>query len=281
MKITFLGTGAIGYPFAFCNCKNCTNARIRKGKSLRKKASILINDDLIVDLTTDTQNAMTMYNKDLGKVKYLLQTHSHHDHFDPNLLTSRISYITDKKQNLLEIVAHKKCLDIMNKKMYNEENIGLLTKEEQEKLQVKVNEVLAREIIYLGNYQIRVIESNHDQNEGSVLYLITSNNKTVFYATDTSILSDAALKCLAKTKIDIVIMDHNFGNVAYYNSHLNEQLFIEQINKLKELNVIDKNTLIYGTHISHEGNPYHELAEKRAVSNGYHIAYDGLEIKLN
>lgn len=27
MKITFLGTGAIGYPLAFCNCKNCQDAR--------------------------------------------------------------------------------------------------------------------------------------------------------------------------------------------------------------------------------------------------------------
>ena len=35
-----------------------------------------------------------------------------------------------------------------------------------------------------------------------------------------------------KEKINIVIMDHNFGNVSYYNSHLNEKLFIEQINKL-------------------------------------------------
>ena len=27
MKITFLGTTAIGYPLVFCNCQNCQNAR--------------------------------------------------------------------------------------------------------------------------------------------------------------------------------------------------------------------------------------------------------------
>lgn len=280
MKITFLGTGAISYPFAFCNCENCTNARKYKGKSLRKKSSILINDDLIIDLTTDTQNAMSQYDKNLGKVKYLLQTHSHHDHFDPNLITSRLSYITDKKQISLEIIAHKKCLEVMNKKIYNEEKIGLLTEAEQEKLLVKINSITEGEELIIGNYKVKAIQSNHDENEGSLLYLIKSNNKTIFYATDTSILTEKALKDLEKEKINIVIMDHNFGNVSYYNSHLNEKLFIEQINKLKELNIINNKTLIYGTHISHEGNPYHELAEERAISNGYHIAYDGLEIIL-
>lgn len=72
MKITFLGTGAIGYPLAFCNCNNCQNARKYSGKSLRKRASILINDDLLIDLGPDTQSAMMMYNKNMGKVKYLL-----------------------------------------------------------------------------------------------------------------------------------------------------------------------------------------------------------------
>lgn len=280
MKITFLGTGAIGYPFAFCNCENCTNARKYKGKSLRKKSSILINDDLIIDLTTDTQIAMTMYDKNLGKIKYLLQTHSHHDHFDPNLLTSRLTYITDKKQKLLEIIAHKKCLEVMNKKIYNEEKTGLLTEVEQQKLLVKITPINEGEERTIGNYKVKAIQSNHDENEGSLLYLVKSENKIIFYATDTSILTEKSLKTLEKEKLDIVIMDHNFGNVSYYNSHLNEKLFIEQINKLKELNIINEKTLIYGTHISHEGNPYHEIAEKKAISNGYHIAYDGLEINL-
>ena len=40
MKVTMLGTAAIGYPFAFCNCENCKLARLHKGKSIRKRASI-------------------------------------------------------------------------------------------------------------------------------------------------------------------------------------------------------------------------------------------------
>ena len=73
MNITILGSGALGYPLAFCNCDNCKRARVVKGKSIRKMASILINNEMIVDLGPDTQTAMTMYDKDMGNIKYILQ----------------------------------------------------------------------------------------------------------------------------------------------------------------------------------------------------------------
>ena len=71
MKITVLGTGGFGYPLVFCDCEYCKNARILRGKNIRKRASLLINDEMIIDLTPDCQSAMLMYNKDMGKVKQL------------------------------------------------------------------------------------------------------------------------------------------------------------------------------------------------------------------
>lgn len=52
MKITFLGTSAApGIPLTFCECNTCDHARIHKGKNIRKRASYVINNDLLVDLT--------------------------------------------------------------------------------------------------------------------------------------------------------------------------------------------------------------------------------------
>ena len=89
-----------------------------------------------------------------------------------------------------------------------------------------------------------------------------------------------ALEQLKDIKLDMIIMDHTFGNADYSFSHLNEEKFIKQIEKLKEIGCISENTKIYGTHISHDGMEYHEIVEERAISNGYHIAYDGMEIIL-
>lgn len=280
MKITMLGTAAIGYPLAFCNCENCKQARIHKGKSIRKRASMLINDDLIIDLGPDTQTAMTMYDKDMGKLKYLLQTHIHADHYDQGLLCTRIPYMAMKKHNKLEIYAHPTCLEIMSNRVNQFENADLISQEGSDKLNVHSNIINSGDTIKFGDYEVKAIETTHDVKHGSLLYVITSNSKSVFYATDTPSLTGNAIEQLKGHKLDLVIMDHTFGDVDYSFSHLNEKLFIEQLNKLKSIGCIDENTLIYGTHISHDGMSYHEIIEERAIKNGYHIAYDGMEIEL-
>ena len=280
MKITMLGTAAIGYPLAFCNCNNCKQARIHKGKSIRKRASMLINDDLIIDLGPDTQTAMTMYDKDMGKLKYLLQTHIHADHYDQGLLCTRIPYMAMKNHNKLEIYAHPTCLEIMSNRVNQFENADLISEEGSNKLNVHSNVVNAGDIVKFGDYEVKAIETTHDVKHGSLLYVISSNGKNVFYATDTPALTDKAFDELKGYKLDVVIMDHTFGNVDYSFSHLNESLFIEQLNKLRNIGCIDENTLIYGTHISHDGMSYHEIIEEQAIENGYHIAYDGMEMEI-
>lgn len=280
MKVTMLGTAAIGYPLAFCNCDNCNDARNHKGKSLRKRASILINDDLIIDLGPDSQSAMMQYDKNMGNIKYLLQTHIHTDHYDEGLLCTRIPYMAMKNHNKLEIFAHPICLDIMSNRVNQFEKADLISEEGSNKLNVHSNSVNSGDIFKFGNYKVKAIETMHDVKHGSLLYVVQEEDKTLFYATDTPELTENAIEQLKDYKLDCIIMDHTFGNVDYSFSHLNESLFIKQLEKLKSYNIIDKDTLIFGTHISHDGMPYHELAEEAAIKNGYHIAYDGMEIEI-
>lgn len=280
MKITMLGTAAIGYPLTFCNCDNCKEARIKRGKSIRKRASVLINDDLLIDLGPDTQTAMTMYEKDMGRVKYLLQTHIHTDHYDEGLLCARIPYMAMYNHPKLEIYAHPNCLKIMSDRVNQYENADIISEEGSKKLKVHSNIINAGDVVEFGNYKVKAIETTHDIKNGALLYVINQDNKNIFYATDTPALTENALAQLKGIRLDVVIMDHTFGNVDYSFSHLNEKLFIEQINILKAIGCVDKNTKVYGTHISHDGMSYHEKVEQRAISNGYHIAYDGLEIDL-
>ncbi len=50
MKLTFLGTdAATAFPLPFCKCDVCTECRELGGKNLRKRSSLLINDDLLID----------------------------------------------------------------------------------------------------------------------------------------------------------------------------------------------------------------------------------------
>ena len=74
MKITVLGTAAAtSMPLTFCNCDVCKESRRLGGRNIRKRSSIVINDDLLIDMGPDSINACSMYGIDAGNIKYLLQ----------------------------------------------------------------------------------------------------------------------------------------------------------------------------------------------------------------
>ena len=72
LKIKVLGTAAAtSMPLGFCNCDVCKKARQNGGKDIRKRSSIIINDEMLIDLGPDSINSCNMYGIDTGKIKYL------------------------------------------------------------------------------------------------------------------------------------------------------------------------------------------------------------------
>lgn len=85
MKIRYWGTAAAeGIPSLFCSCPRCVEAREKKGKFIRTRSQLLIDDTLLVDFNADTYMHSLKYDFDLGKLKDVLITHVHEDHFYPN-----------------------------------------------------------------------------------------------------------------------------------------------------------------------------------------------------
>ncbi len=54
MKLQYLGTAAAeAIPAIWCNCEVCQNARKMRGKDIRTRSQVLINEDLMVDFPPD------------------------------------------------------------------------------------------------------------------------------------------------------------------------------------------------------------------------------------
>ena len=280
MKITVLGSGGFGYPLVFCDCEYCNKARLLGGKNLRKRASLLINDEMIIDLTPDCLTAMNMYNKDMGKTKYLLQTHTHLDHFDINHFTSLdYKYATQKKECLTLICSDLCLMDIQNKAaqfdkmdLYNENYLN--------KINLRIKTVNHGESLKIGEYSIKAIHCSHDEKIGAQIYLIKHNGKSLLYATDTPQITDTALHELIGEQIDCVFLDESFGIQPYTFSHLNIKGFDEYIKTLKQNNILKNNCLIYATHLTHDGNPPHDELKQLLNKFNYEPAYDGLEFQI-
>lgn len=282
MKITFLGTSAAtSCPLVFCKCAVCTNARITKGKDIRKRASLLINEDLLIDFGPDVVTASAMYNVDLTKVKYILQTHGHSDHFDAGHIITRLKEYAPENVEHVSLFASKETIKAIDKWLKTEEpDADLFDEKWLDRLNMDIRFVNNGDCVEIGDYFITPLESLHDISENSLVYIITSSNRTVFYGTDLLRISDNAWSALKNFKLDLVILDHTYGECMNAGGHLDAGQVAEIIKRMKAEGIIDEHSLVYATHISHEGNDIHDKMEKQAISRGYHIAYDGLKIDL-
>ncbi|MBQ7347653.1 MAG: MBL fold metallo-hydrolase [Clostridia bacterium] len=77
MKITFLGTGAADWLNFDAESKNTF---------FRRNASALVDEVLLIDPGPCVIDAITEYSIDIKKIKYVLNTHRHRDHFNEETL---------------------------------------------------------------------------------------------------------------------------------------------------------------------------------------------------
>ena len=90
MQITFLGTGCgTRYPSVWCDCPHCNYARVHGGKNIRANSSALLDGDLLFDLNMETFCNAERMGVPLQRIRYLLVTHPHDDHFTPAWLVWR------------------------------------------------------------------------------------------------------------------------------------------------------------------------------------------------
>lgn len=104
MKLTFLGTGAgETYPGYWCECPHCTYARKHRGKNLRTNSSMVIDEELLIDMGPSCFDNAARFGVNLSKLKTLLVTHPHEDHLYPQHLHWR-----NTDESLLRLLMSKK-----------------------------------------------------------------------------------------------------------------------------------------------------------------------------
>ena len=282
MTITFLGTAAAtSYSLAFCRCDYCNKARELGGKDFRKRSSIIINNDLLIDLGPDIMSASFMYDKSIADIRYCLQTHSHSDHFDASCFTTRTPEFMGVDIPPLQVYGSEATLRKMSEMLKNEGYVSdLFDPKDKKRMNIEVFPIKPLQSFDVGKYKVTAFSADHDKSVDSLLYAVTEDDFTVFYGTDTNILSKETWDGFHEKELrfNIVVLDHTYGPDTNNGGHLNANRFIEHIKRMREENLLAKSARILATHISHEGNPLHSELSEYAVKHGYEIAYDGLVI---
>lgn len=282
LTVTFLGTSAANaYPEAFCRCSNCEGARKLGGPSLRKRSSILIEEDLLIDLGPDIMTASQTHGISLTSVRYCLQTHAHADHLDPSHLLSRSPGFGVVGAPQLHFYASGGTLKKISQTLKRDcAPHAFLDARVGERLNLQVHQLSAYEPVVVGPYRVVAFPANHDREVEPLLFAVMKDDHCLFYGTDTAILPESTWHGFHThgLRFDTIILDHTYGPEETGSDHLSAHQVIEHAARMREEGLLKDGGRVLGTHIAHEGNPPHPELTSFASDHGYEIAYDGLVI---
>ena len=281
MEFTYLGTAAAeGWPAVFCRCKYCLEAQRLGGKNIRTRSQAIINDDLLIDLPPDTYLHKLAHNLDLTRVKYLLLTHCHMDHFYPQELTVRGScYSVDMVSPDLEIYCAEESFALFNRCTGWE-----IDRESLSRLHFHI--LKAFEPVQAGPYTITPLPANHmDMRHEPFIYHITDEaGVSVFYLHDSGYYSPAVWDYFKaqKKSADLISFDTTCGEEDTHGmgSHMGFPDVVRVRNEMREIGLVDAHTRCVLNHFSHDGHLLHHELEALAGPEQLEVSFDGKKLQL-
>jgi phosphoribosyl 1,2-cyclic phosphodiesterase len=243
----------------------------------------LVNDDLLLDLGPDIMTGSQVHGYSLVNVRYCLQTHPHADHLDLSHLLSRSREYGTVGTPCLHFYASSESLQRAAQTFERDlEGYGLLTKEAEKRLNLKIHTIEAFKPFTFGRYRAIAFPANHAPIMGAMLYVIEAEGRSVFYGTDTAILLEPTWQAFHELhmRFDLVILDHTYGPNQEGSDHLSAHQFIDHIARMRREGLMTRSGRAFATHIAHEGNPAHPELAVFAEQHGYEVAYDGLILEI-
>ena len=273
MKLKYLGTAAAeGIPGMFCNCRVCRNALKIRGKEIKTRSQALLDDKLLIDFPADTYMHILNQGLDLRNIHNVIITHSHADHFYPN------DFFCIKEGTAYDIVEEP--LNIyVTEAGYNEALRQLA--EDMDETRVKFHKIAPFEPFDVEDYHIIPLAADHDSSSNPVIYIIEKGGKSLLYAHDTGIFPDSTWDYLEKynKKFELISLDcTGMAQKNWIRSHLCLNTDKEVYDRLTEIGVCDKNTIVYVNHFSHNGMLTHKELVVEAEKYGFLVTYDSLEV---
>lgn len=283
MKIQYWGTAAAeGVPGIFCDCEVCRLAREHKGRKIRMRSQLLINDDLLIDFGPDTYANSLKYDFNLTRLQHLIITHPHEDHLYAEELWHRLNgYACEIGTPSLAVHGSEDTLMKLCK-------VDVDYKGFQNQSRVIYDVMKPYETRQIGNYFVTPLPAEHGTKTPFV-YLIEEGSKSFLMLNDTGRPSYEVYEYLIKRGIvlDAISFDTTFGyeNVlkkyGKADSHMGLLDNVAVKGFLDMKGIADQRTVCIATHFSHQGidADYDRMCE-HAKKYGFIVSYDGLEIEI-
>lgn len=274
MQLRFLGTSAAeGWPAVFCSCRACREARLAGGKNIRTRASLLLDGEILVDFPPDLYHHFLTYGLEYRKLKYLLVTHGHRDHFSPaELKWRKPPFIDTEGCETLTIAGNWYVMDCLREMLEEPGEYKIITRE---------LEAYHRE--ELGRFTVWPLPANHAPEKGAFLYLLAGGGKRIFIAYDTGWFLEPVWEWLAENAeppLDCVVMECTAGPGEGGEEHMGFTEVLKTRDRLAKIGLLRPETLCLTTHFSHTGGLLQSQLEEFFAPEGIAVAYDGMEVTV-
>ena len=285
MKLQFLGTGAAeGAPAIFCKCDTCQELRRRGEKEYHTRAQFLIDDVVGIEFPPDAYYHALRFDVDLTKMKYLLVTHSHMDHFYAHDFILRGYKYTSENHLPLTIYGNAEVLKVFEE----------CTRREM-KESVACNYTLVEVLPFQpftfgdkGEYTATPLLAQHSKEEQAFVYLIEKGNKAYLHLTDTGRLPQESLEYLEKylnkkgKTVDFVTFDCTFlrRTAGEVSRHMGVEDNKAMQKEFLHRKIVSEHTKYAITHYSHNNAPLKENLQKIEKEYGYIPSFDGMILEI-
>jgi len=274
MKVTVLGSGASeGIPALFCNCDSCNKVREAGGKNLRTRSQFYV-EDLMIDLGDDTYCHTLKEGIALTKLKYLLITHSHIDHYNPTILKYRGGdYATAVYEEYLNVYS-----PIAVKEIYDNLERGKPSDDVESKIIFTVP--VEFEPFYADSYTIHALLANHKKNEKCYIYCVEKDGKRVLFGNDSAFYPEETFDYLRDKHLDLAFLDCTYGlqTGGLDNSHMDFSVNLQVKEKFYANKTADDRTIFVSTHFTHICGSMHEELCQEMDKHGFFASYDGMQL---
>lgn len=261
----------------FCNCDYCRNIRALGESEFRTRTQVVIDGLLSVDFPPEAYAHSLKFGVELSKLKYLLVTHSHMDHFYAHDFILRGYKYAKVEEDRLEVYGNAEVKAVFDECTAREMKAEVAP-------HISFNLINPYSSFTVGEYKVLTIPAQHSKTEDCLLYYVERRGKGYLHLYDTGRIEDKAFQFLSKNgaKAQLVAIDCTFAEntAGEHSRHMGIEDDMEMKKKLLSAGVIDEKTRIIITHFSHNSNP--TRAHLKSLEDKYLVtaAYDGLEVEI-
>jgi phosphoribosyl 1,2-cyclic phosphate phosphodiesterase len=305
VQLTFLGTAAAeGYPALWCRCERCVTARQRGGRNLRLRASLLINDDLLIDPGPDVLAAAIRLGVDLAPVQVCLVTHPHTDHLESSTFFWRRKGFVATPLPLLRVHASAAAIDRLLRLERREldpaalristtpigafQRFELTTGGEPER-DPRFEDWAAPETARR-RYEVWTFAASHAEPSVEPMFFavrqvdgpeVSAGGRTLLYATDSGPWSEETWRALERlggegVRFDVTAIDSTSGLGKDSTAHMNLRQMAWHQDELGKRGLLNEGARRLAHHFSHNGTPPYEELVEHLRPMGIESAYDGM-----